>query len=166
MPLNLPSKIELSDYRGNFNEYLQAVYDVFVADFITSKPIFRGVTLRLKRHPIVNDKEYTFYHLTHSGKIEEERVPDMRRMECIPWPKPMIDNSFDQELKVWENTRRGDGGTKSRILILHDRTNYLVVLDKRDTFILPWTAYFVGSRQKNKLLKEYESFIKAEAAKN
>lgn len=165
MPVELPSIIKLSNYNENFNEYMQAVYEIFVADFVVTKPVFRGVRLGLKKYPIVSDKEYTFYHMTHSGNIEAERVPDVERMECMPWPKPIIDNSHDDDLRVWENTRRGKGGTKIRILILHEATNYLVVLDKRDTFILPWTAYLVGNTKKRKLLKEYESFKKAEAAK-
>jgi hypothetical protein len=164
--INLPEIIELSHYRGSFNNYLQAVYDIFVNDFINTKPTYRGTRLGLKRFPIVDGKEYTFYHFTHSGDIESERIPDMRRMEAIPWPKPIIDDSVHPDLRVWQNIRRGTGGTKSRILILHESTNYLVILDKRDTFILPWTAYFVGNKQKAKLIKEYESYIKAETAKN
>lgn len=166
MALQLPKILELSTYNGSFTEYLEAVYSVFVEDFVVNKPVYRGMRLGLKRYPIVNDKEYTFYHMTHSGTIEAERTPDMSRMECMPWPKPMINDSLHTDLRVWENTRRGEGGTKSRILILHMSSNYLVILDKRDTFILPWTAYFVGNTKKQKLLKEYEAFKKAEAAKN
>jgi hypothetical protein len=164
--LKLPEIIELSHYRGNFDTYMQAVYDIFVNDFIHTKPVYCGIKLGLKRFPIVDGKEYTFYHMTHSGDIESERIPDLRRMEAVPWPKPMINDSTHPDLRVWQNIRRGTGGTKSRILILNESTNYLVVLDRRDTFILPWTAYFVGNKQKTRLLNEYETYIKAETAKN
>jgi len=162
----LPELIELSDFGGDFHTYLEGVYEIFKEDFVTSKPTFKGKKLGLKKHPYVEDKEYTFYHMTHEGDIENDRTPDMRRMERIGWPRPMIDFSDDTELKVWRNIRRGRGGTKNRILILHEEERYLVVLDDRGEYILPWTAYLIkGNKQMQKHIKEYEKYIKAEAAR-
>jgi hypothetical protein len=45
----------------------------------------------------------------------------MRRMERIAWPRPMIDDSEHNYLKVWRNVRRCQDGTKNRILILHEK---------------------------------------------
>lgn len=163
---NLPELIELNEYGGNITEYLEAVYQVFKEDFVDSKPVYRGKRLGLKKHPFVEDKEYTFYHMTHEGDVETDRTPDLRRMERIAWPRPMIDHSEHEYLKVWKNTRRGRGGTKTRILILHERERYLVVLDDRGDYILPWTAYLIrGRTQLQKHLKEYEQYKNAEAAK-
>lgn len=163
---DLPELIELNDFGGNFNEYLEAVYEIFKDDFVDSKPVYRGKRLGLKRFPLVENKEYTFYHMTHEGDIENERIPDLRRMERISWPRPMIDESEHKYLKVWRNTRRGSGGTKSRILILHEAERYLVILDDRGDYILPWTAYLIkGKSQLEKHLKEYEHYKNAEAAK-
>ena len=104
--------------------------------------------------------------MTHFGNVEDERIPDFRRMERIAWPKPIIDDSQHQYLKVWRNIRRGLGGTKERILILHEKEGYLVVLDDRGDYILPWTAYYLRSpKEVGKKLKEYEDYIKAENAK-
>jgi hypothetical protein len=167
MAIQLPEIIEMNAYNHNFNNYYNAIYNVFVRDFVIQKPIYRGTRLGLKKHPIIDSKEYTFYHMTHSGDIENERIPDFRRMERIPWPKPIIDNSIDQDLRVWENVRRGTGGTKTRILIWHVSEDYLVVLDKRQDFILPWTAYCgLSERKKKNLNAEYNAYINAEAAKN
>jgi hypothetical protein len=78
----------------------------------------------------------------------------------------MIDDSEHPYLKVWRNTRRGKGGTKDRILILHEKEKYLVVLDDRGNYILPWTAYLIrGRTQMQRHLNEYEKYKKAEAAK-
>lgn len=163
---DLPELIELNDFGGNFTDYLEAVYEIFKEDFVDSKPIFRGKRLGLKRYPLVEDKEYTFYHMTHEGDIENDRIPDLRRMERIAWPRPIIDDSEHAYLKVWQNTRRGKGGTKSRILILHEAERYLVILDDRGDYILPWTAYLIkGERSMQKKLREYENYKKAEAAK-
>lgn len=163
--LVLPPIIELSEYEGNFEKYINVLYAVFKHDFIDSKPFFRGKRLGLKKLPIVDGRECTFYHFTHKGNIETERIPDLRRMERIPWPKPIINNSESPSLKVWKNIRRSNG-TKTRILIFHEKERYLVVLDERKDFILPWTAYYVSENKKQKLLNEYERYIKAETANN
>ena len=163
---DLPEIVELSEYGGNFSQYLEAVYEIFKAHFVDSKPTFQGKKLGLKKFPLVEGKEYTFYHMTHEGDIENDRTPDLRRMERIGWPRPMIDNSEHPYLKVWRNTRRGRGGTKNRILILHEQERYLVVLDDRKDYILPWTAYLIrGNTEMSKKMKEYETYKKAEHAK-
>ena len=157
---DLPELIELNDFGGDFNIFLKKVYDIFKTDFVESKPIFRGKRLGLKKYPLIDNKEYTFYHMTHEGDIENERIPDLRRMERIAWPRPIIDDSEHPYLKVWRNVRRGKGGTRNRILILHEAEKYLVILDDRKDYILPWTAYLVkGSKQLQKHLNEYKSYI-------
>lgn len=157
----LPEIIELNEFNGNYAEYNEAVYNIFKDDFVFHKPIYRGKKLSLKAHPIVDGKEYTYYHFTHSGKIETERIPDIRRMERIGYPKPCIDNSESEELKVWRNLR----GTKERILILHEEERYLIVLEDRKDYILPWTAFYIDyPHQMRKYLKEYETFKKTETA--
>lgn len=162
---NLPDLILLEDYNGDFQEYIKDVYQLFKEDFVDSKPKYRGKRLGLKKYPLVDGREYTFYHFTHKGDIENERIPDFRRMERIVWPRPMIDNSENQSLIVWRNVRRGRGGTRNRILIFHEQEKYLVVLDDRGDYILPWTAYLVRNTKANKLIKEYEEYKKAETAK-
>ncbi|WP_026461434.1 hypothetical protein [Adhaeribacter aquaticus] len=158
----LPDLICLSDFGGSFDVYLDAVYKIFERDFITSKPTFKGTRLGLKRHPVTDGRAYTFYHMTHEGKDELNRTPDLRRCERIGWPRPMIDFSESSQLKVWSNVR----GRDKRILIYHQAEKYLVILDDRGDFILPWTAYLITYRhQEEKLLKEYEAYKKAEAAK-
>jgi len=37
----LPELIELSDFGGNFDTYLSAVYKIFKNDFIKNKPVFQ-----------------------------------------------------------------------------------------------------------------------------
>ena len=74
------------------------------------------------------------------------------------WPAPMINQSEHPYLKVWENTR----GNKTNVLIFHEDEGYLVVLRKAKDYILPWTAYLVTYKsRKEKLLKEYEAYIKS-----
>lgn len=153
----LPELIELAQFGGDFNKYLEAVYELFKRDFIDRKPVFRGMRLGLKKYPLYQDKEATFWHMTSEGNDEDKRMPDLRRMERIQWPAPMINNSTHPYLKVWENTR----GTKTNVLIFHDAENYLVVLRKANGYIIPWTAYLIEHQaRKAKLLKEYECYKK------
>lgn len=159
--LELPELILMEDFGGNFIAYNQAVYDVFQKDFIKSRPTFNGTKLRLKKHPYVDGKEYTYYHFTHSGDIEIDRLPDFRRMERIPFPRTMIDNSNHTDLRVWRVKR----GSKERILIFSETEQYLVVLEDRGEYILPWTAYYIEYPNKiRRLIKEYEEYIKTKTA--
>ena len=160
----LPDLILLEDFRGNWNDFYDAVYQCFKEDFIKN-PIrtFNGKKVGLKRHPLSSDnKEATFYHMTHEGKDEQNREPDIRRMERIKWPKYLMAHFQNVHLKVWRNKR----GTNENILIFHEEEGYLLVLADRGTYILPWTAYTVfEDHRKLKLIKEYRAYKKAEAAK-
>lgn len=160
----LPSLILLSEYKGNFKEFFEDVYQLFVIDFIDSIPSFRGSTLQLKKHPYIDGKEYTFYHFTHKGDIENERVPDLRRMERITWPRPCIENCDDWDLKVWPQKRNG----KNRICIwvqLNNEPDYIIILDVRAKYILLWTAFVLEyDHEKMKKQKEYDNYLKTRTA--
>lgn len=159
--IELPPIISLEEYSGDIVNYLEAVYAIFRKDFVDSKPVYRNKKLGLKKYPLISDKEYTFYHMTHKGNIESERIPDLRRCERIAYPRPLIENSTSPSLKVWKNKR----GTKVRILIFHEEESYLVILEDRGSYILPWTAYIIEyNNKKLRLLKEYEAYINAETA--
>lgn len=157
----LPKLITLVEFGGDFQAFFDAVYEIFREDFVEVKPIFQGKNLGLKAHPKVDGREYTFYHMTHEGSDEANRQPDLQRMERMRWPRPMIEHSDHEGLKVWCNERKGE----KRILIYHEEEGYVVVLAERGNYILPWTAYLVQQdHRRRKLLKEYEAWKKAEAA--
>jgi hypothetical protein len=152
----LPELVLLEDYYGDWNFYLNALYNYFCQDFVRSKPIFMGVRLGLKRHPVLQGKEATFWHMISEGRVEEERIPDFRRCERIRWPRPIIEYSPNDNIKIWENRR----GSETRILLWLEEYDYLVILAKRKNFILPWTAYHIEYKsQRQKYQKEYEKYI-------
>lgn len=151
----LPELENFSDYRGDWDQYLSAIYEIFVADFIDNKPFFRNRRLGLKRYPISQGKEATFWHFTSEGDAEEDRTPDLRRCERIRWPKPTIENSDDQRLKIWAEPK----GSNLRIHIWFEDEGYLVVLEDRKTYILPWTAFYVErDHQRKKYNKRWERY--------
>jgi hypothetical protein len=157
MPLWLPPLICLSDFDGDWRRYEGAVYEAFCRDFVRSRIVFGGLPLRLKRHPVVDGREATFWHFTSEGHVERERVPDLRRCERIAWPKPIIERAgSDPAVKVWENERRGG---ERRACLWFEEEDYLVVLALRAGYVLPWTAYLVlEEHRKRKLRKEYELY--------
>ena len=160
---NLPALLVQSDF-NSWNEYFEIVYQAFSDDFIKSPAIFRGKKLGLKKYPLIDGKEYTYYHFTHEGEIEINRLPDMKRIERIKWPKPIITKCEIWGIKVWPQIRKG----KNRICIwleLIDEPDYIVILDVRKNYILPWTAFVLEyTHEKRKKQKEYDMYLKAKTA--
>jgi hypothetical protein len=154
----LPPLVLLEDYSGNWDAFLAATYEFFKQDFVeNTPPLFQGRRLGLKRHPIARGKEATFWHFVQEGPIEEDRLPDLRRLERIRWPRPIIEQESDPEIKVWRNKRKG----KDRICLWYEQESYLVILDDRGSYLLPWTAYPVERpHQQQKLRREYEAYIR------
>ncbi len=154
----LPPLVCLPDYQGNFENYIEAVYNYFQNDFVNHKVFFEGTPISLKRHPQFQGKEYVFWHVTSEGKIEEERTPDIRRCERIRWIKPIIENASDPVVKCWENQRKGD----RRLCLWLEEEDYLVILALRQDYILLWTAYMTDrDHTRRKLLKEYRASLKS-----
>jgi len=149
----LPNLVFLEDFGGNWHSFFEAIYQEFERDFVDNKPTFRGKRLGLKRHPEYEGKSATFWHMISEGCKEQERTPDIRRCERIRWPKPVIENEYDSTLKVWVEKR----GSNKRIHIWFEEEGYLVVLDDRRDFILPWTAFYVErEHQRRKYNKRFE----------
>jgi len=153
MPDWLPALICLADFGGDWARYQTALYEAFCRDFMQAPITFQGLPVNLKRHPIIEGKEYTFWHLISEGAFEAERVPDLRRCERICWPRPIIEHANDPAVRAWENERKGE----RRACLWLSEEDYLVILALRPGYVLPWTAYLVREEhRKRKLLKEYE----------
>ena len=90
--LELPERLYYENFKGDILAFIETAYRIFKKDFVTSHPNVDGKPIRMKKYPLVNEMEYTFYHITHEGTDEANRLPVISRMECIPFPRPMIDN--------------------------------------------------------------------------
>ncbi len=149
--IDLPELIFLEDYNGDYISFINAVYAIFENDFIKHKTKFRGEELRLKRNPIFQDCAYTFYHMTHKGIDEQNREPDLRRCERMPWARPVIEKCDTWSLKIWPQKRNGS----NRICIwleLENEPDYFVIIDIRKEYKLLWTAFVAeyGHEKKKK----------------
>lgn len=154
----LPPLICMSDFGGDWDQYVDVLYSVFLRDFVCGSTLFRGSRVGVKRHPEYKGRGVTFWHLISEGKQEGNRLPDLRRCERIAWPKPIIEHEVEKCIKVWENQRHGE----TRICLWFQNVQYLVVLAKRRDYALLWTAYCVTQKHRiKKLEKEYQEYRKS-----
>lgn len=158
----LPPLLCFSECDGDWNQYVEALYAVFQRDFRGRLPDFQGRPLRLKRFPMEQGKEATFWHFIQDGPVEADRLPNLRRCERIRWPRPIIEaHVVEGRIYLWANTRMGKSGRgeeKRWVLALPD-FSYVVILADRGNFLMPWTAYEVEEpHQRRKLRKECEAY--------
>ena len=154
LPDWLPSLVLFRTYGGDWERYLQAVYAYFEQDFVSGRPCCEGTPIALKRHPVIQGKEATFWHLISEGESEGDRLPDLRRCERIRWPRPIIEHPTEPIIKFWENER----GSEKRVCLWLEGADYLVILARRKGYVLIWTAYPVTEpHRKRKLQREYET---------
>jgi len=147
----LPKLIRLEDFSGDWQRYEDEVYAKFYTDFVESKPFFFGRPVNITKQ-IVKGKERTFWHLIQEGKIEEHRTPDLRRCERIRWIRAIIEHQDDSRLKKWAKKI----GRHMRSLLWFNY-EFLVVLEKRKSDWILWTAYCTDwEHTKTRLIKECE----------
>jgi hypothetical protein len=146
---------------NRYEESLEAAYQVFVRCFgdVKVRPAFQGRRLGLKRHPELDGKSATFWHFVTEGNVEEDRTPVRSRIERIAWPHALIVEAggIPPRVCVWCTER----GRSKRWLIALEDFSYLVILDDRGEYLLPWTAYPVEhDHRREKLRKEHAAWRK------
>jgi hypothetical protein len=158
----LPDLVLLEQYGGDWETYIEAVYQYLKQDFVDSRPMFEEKNVGLQREPLFQEKEYSFWHCTSEGEEEEARTPDIRRCERIRWPRPIIEHPTDRLVRCWRNKRKSE----KRVLFWFYEEDYLVIIAARKNYFLLRTAYLVTYKHtKEKLMKEYEEYLKkADAA--
>lgn len=161
----LPALILMEEHQNDWNKYLEVLYACFCQDFVNSKPDFEGKRFALKRYPLIEGKEATFWHIISEGEVESERLPSLRRCERIRWPCAIITafNSQNENVKCWRNQRKNE----ERVVLALEDFSYVVILADRGEYVLLWTAYCVERQhQRDKLRREYEAYLnrKADAA--
>lgn len=137
--MNLPDKVLRSDHPDDAS-FVAACYTFFRVDFVDNAPQFRTAHMGLKRLPIREGKEATFYHMTTTGNDETNRTLEVDRSERIRWPRPIIENETDTDLRVWTERMRGE----NRIHLWHHAEDYVVVISERNGYFVPWTAFYVN----------------------
>lgn len=153
----LPSLILFEDYGNDWGLYVEAVYQIFCEDLKYSKLEYNGKRIFLKRHPFYQGKEKSFWHLTSEGRIEDQRLPSLRRCERIRWIRFVTENSNKNFVKVWKNTRFN----KLNVCFAIQSFEYIVILGERSGYYVFLSAYPVERERKRKRFrKEYECYKK------
>ena len=146
----LPPLILLDDHGNEWPVYEAAVYAAFQRDFVETRPAWRGRRLGLKRHPVIDGKEATYWHMVSEGSQEADRIPDLRRCERIQWPRKMIEATDTDLVHCWPELR----GSELRHVIALLDFSYVVVLADRGDFLLPWTAYAIEREHTRRKLQQ------------
>ena len=149
VPVWLPPLVLLEDYDGDVERYFSKVKSIFNRDFMEQRPLFRGKRMGLKRMPEIEGMSATFWHFVSSGKGEDNRLHDFRRWERIGWPMAIMRVVDSEWVRTWEedDPKRG-----RKVLIALLDFSYLVVVDDRGDFVLPWTAYPVEEEHSRRKL--------------
>ncbi len=142
---------------NNFEQEVKDAYEQFVDDFVTNKPVFRGIVVSSRKNPIQKDRYYTFNHIitkdydninSKNSSHYNSREPDGNRISRIHLIKLLIENCdcnkscIDCEgILMWEEEYKNT----IRVNLLYPAESYLVVLEKvkdKDLYILI-TAYYL-----------------------
>ena len=152
----LPEKLHWDGDLASWQPFLERTYQRFLRDFVRSKPQVENKRWAMKRFPLRDGKEATFYHLTTSGPVEEDRLPEPERCRRMPWNRALIDDMGSENVCVWEVKR----GRNKRINMAPTDFSHLVVLEDRGDHIMIWTAYGVEHRnQRKKYENEWKRYV-------
>jgi hypothetical protein len=127
----------LLPFGGDWKTYETELYAIFIAEIAQGGLTFRGERVACRRLPETAGKWAAFWHLIQQGKIEEDRLPDLRRCERLRWVKYVIEAwNTDGDIQWWENKRASETNA-----LLWYREEYLVILSRRDGYWLLKSAY-------------------------
>jgi hypothetical protein len=155
-PLSLPSLVLMSEYTNDWSLYVRALYGHFSRDFYGEPRLsFQGRPVFCARDPVYDGKDAGFWHIISEGKIEADRIPDLRRCERICWPAAILACYPQPELKGWRQPNRGE----SRLAVSLGDFSYVVILTERSARSGPFyrliTAFHVEQEhRRNKLARE------------
>jgi len=65
----LPDILPYDNYNGDFKSFYEDVYKIFKNDFVDNRLHYKGRRLGLKKHPLIDGKEYTLYPFISSSFI-------------------------------------------------------------------------------------------------
>ncbi len=153
-----PNLMPFSSFGGEWEKYLEALYDIFERDIVNHDLQFRGTLVSARRHPEYDGKRFAFWHMISEGNVEDERLPDMRRCERLPQVRWIIENADTVDaIDIWEQTR---GREKNWVLWYEEY--YLVVLAQRSGFYLLKTAFCTDRNHRvRKFRKERDAYYAA-----
>lgn len=144
----LPPLLRLQDFNGNWQKYIDAVFAIFYRDFLENRAHFSGKPVACRGQPLVKGKEEGFWHCVSEGPFEDQRLPDLRRCESIPWIKAILSQQQAPEVQVWYARKRRE----MRAYVWY-REEYLIVLGVRKSYFQLITAFCTDRAHTRKRLR-------------
>lgn len=147
----LPPLVDFNDYSG-WDDFLEAIYRIYVEDFIHNRFSIDGVPVKTRREPQSRGKDKAFWHICGEDDGQSP-TGTFARHERIRWPKAIILNRNDVRIKMWmDDCYKGSNGGL-RVSIWFD-DEYLVVLEPRPGYVLFITAYCTDIPHKRRTLEK------------
>lgn len=156
IPAWLPDMFPVNPWTAGTYEDL---YQVFCRELKDSHPSYRGAEVWFFLD-MDDGKEQLFWHLTsRDDKETNERLPDLRRSERLPWVRPMIDQPNQPEVLDWDS-EEADGTIKTYVW-LRDY-DFVVIMKKypdenRRLITSFWIEY---GNTRRKMQKKYDNRIR------
>ena len=159
----LPPIVTLEHFNGDYTKYDNYLYnEIFLKDLFTLKVTFRGKFVELKTHPLFNDREDRYFHLTckNFDKNSKNRQPDLRRSERLCWLKPSLETDHAKKCEqdcflIYERIYHN----KNRIFLLNPKDRYFIVLEERPSYYLLITAYYIDfDKTLERKIEEYNKY--------
>lgn len=72
-------------FNGDWENYENALYQIYLDDIVNAQLQFRGLSISCQYRPESKNKHFGFWHVISEGEIEDDRTPDFRRCERIRW---------------------------------------------------------------------------------
>jgi hypothetical protein len=144
------------DTAEKWKSYIESLYKIFKTTLVDSGLTFNGLPIKCRWHDPYDGKHASFWHLVSEGEEEANRTPDPRRCERLSWIAWVIRRAADVTLvRSWMDERSTNSGRKSRITLWLYGSDYVVILEPRETYCLLVTAYCTSPRRREKLEKRW-----------
>ena len=148
--MNPPELLLFQDFGGDWNRYEKELNRVFKEKIVHGGLRFQNKRVSCRRIPETKGRWALFWHLIQEGHEEDDRIPDFRRCERLPWIPWVISNATSHpEIDKWQNTQRREINS-----LLWYREEYLVVLSQRENYWLLKTAYVTEGKYRIRRLRE------------
>ena len=149
---------EVMPLDGDWDDYCEALYQCFESDLRQAS--FFGLNVGRRKMPVVKGKPDGFWHVISEqvDRSSEDRNPDLRRCERVPWIGPMISACGSERVFCWEQERPANKGGNS-IAVALPTFEFLLILRIRrrqqNPYAMLVTAFCPSSRRREKLQRDY-----------
>jgi hypothetical protein len=149
----------LEDFNGDIAVYLEHIFSLFTADFITSTPLYSNKKVLYDKKDD-GGKPSAFIHITTEENREtKQREVSLRRCERISWIKAIIENASDPAILVWEKEQKTSKRRDIRTYLFLEQEDFLVILQElKHGHYLVTAIYVDNPNQKRKHLKAHKVY--------